>query len=1027
MHRAKWMAAIAVLAGCYQSSEAPEAARETGATDAGARDAGAGDDMTMRWRTVDVPFATGAEAEPPSALLQPGAMTRVHNARMTRQGSWEAQTQAQRQVLGNETYELLSDGTGVFSRREATVQALATDGDETEIGKSMRGRFEYKPSVAGFEDEPPYTVFLDNGKTVLVNKDAFAYYNADGSLHLRQDQSLYWVFIVKSGSNEFRAYTVNTSGDLVATDVDWSGDVPSPTSSTLFMGLVDTSYDSSDLRIGFEHDGTYDYIAFKESGSDTVTVRQSERDSFFGSIVSRGGFSVTPDFIDCAINPGTGTLVVVTANESITTGNRAFTINSSFVSASSITSIGGTSPTDGMRVAASRSDADDDTATWARISTIAGISNLDEYDFDLNSVTTFHEISEPLLVSRLYSVVIAGDRYVIGAWQSADPLQPHLVLGWLTHVGEHGSDGTAEVREAAVPLQDLAASVNRGTGAFGISYEADKVGLSPPNEDDGNIPMGALLAGGKARPILWRLSPDEALPDASWGTQLMLGGDQVQALAAGSMGDAVPRFYPHTVSPSEGSANGTALADGTYSYSLVSAIKYADGRVARSAPSPAVQVTTTGGPREVDITFNLPQAPQGIDDSRQDHVVEVYRTQDAGTLFHHVMDVSWEADGSYSITDDSPDADIADNPILYTTGGILANEAPPAAYDMAVANGRVWVIPAQDRQAVWPSKYPDADSPPAWNASLVLRFEEDAGELTAIGSLQGRAIAFKHDTIYVVPGEGPDNAGSGGFGTPEAVSRGIGCTNPRSVIETDEGLWFAHHNRMYRLTPSLQVQPAGSGVGNLEDVDGNTLDLDEISGATFDSVARSSVWSFANTETLLVHNVLYGTWTTRDMAGDHAIGTVSHSSTTHDGTRLWHTTHDGSSDLFVEDASLTPATGQNVEQYTLVTPWYRFGSLQGYRRFRKVMFQAESVYDLERSTFTVEARYDSDSSAAWTQIGSWSDSTDHVERRGVRMPTQKVQSVQLRLTVPADWRMLGMAFELGGYPGLFRLPSSKRE
>lgn len=1012
MHRAKWVVAIAVLAGCYQSSEAPGAAS----------DAGARDDMTMRWRTVDVPFATGAEAEPPSVLLQPGAMTRVHNARMTRQGAWEAETQAQRQVLGNETYELLSDGTGVFSRREATVQALATDGDETEIGKSIRGKLEYKPSVAGFGDDPPYTVILENGKTVITNRSAFAYYNADGSLYLYQDQSLYWVFVVKSGDNTFRTYQVNTSGDLIAADVDWSGDTPSTTSSTLFTGLVDTSYDSSDLRIGVEYDGTYDYIAFKESGASTVWVRRSERDSFFGDIVSRSGFSASPDMIDCAINPDTGTIVVVTGDESSTGGNRAFTISSSFGSPSAITSIGGTSPTDGMRIATAQADASDGTATWARISTTGGSSYLDEYDFDLNSVTAFGSIAEPILVSRLYSIVIAGTRYVIGAWQSTDTLQPHLILGWLTHVGEHGSDGTAEVREAAVPLQDLAASVDHEAGGFGASYASDKVGLSPPNDDDGNIPMGALLAGDKARPILWHLSPDEALPDASWGRQLMIGGDQVQTLAAGAMGDAVPRFYPHSVTLTSGTVTSGALEDGTYNYSFVPAFKYADGRIARGTPSPSVQITTTGGPREVDITFILPQAPQGIDDDRQDHVVEVYRTESNGTLFHLVKEVAWEADGGYSVTDDSPDSDIADNPILYTTGGILANEAPPSAYDMAVANGRVWIIPAQDRQAVWPSKYPDADSPPAWNASLVLRFEEDAGDLTAVGSLQGRAIVFKHDTVYVVPGEGPDNAGSGGFGTPEAVSRGIGCTNPRSVIETDEGLWFAHHNRMYLLTPSLQVQPAGSGVGNLEDVDGNALDLDEISGATFDSVARAAVWSFTNTETLLVHNVLYGTWTTRDMTAGLVTGTVSHSSTTHDGTRLWHTTYDGSSDLFVED------TSRILSAYELVTPWYKLGSLQGYRRFRRLWILGEALSTQANSIFEIRARYDFDESASWTVLEDTTvDLTEGKPfRYGVRMPRQKLNSIQLKITMTPEVRAIGMAFEVGGYPGLFRLPSGKK-
>ena len=54
-----------------------------------------------------------------------------------------------------------------------------------------------------------------------------------------------------------------------------------------------------------------------------------------------------------------------------------------------------------------------------------------------------------------------------------------------------------------------------------------------------------------------------------------------------------------------------------------------------------------------------------------------------------------------------------------------------------------------------------------------------------------RTIMFKADTVYTVNGDGIDVNGNGaGFGVAQIVETGIGCTEPRSIVQVPGGVMF---------------------------------------------------------------------------------------------------------------------------------------------------------------------------------------------------------------------------------------------
>lgn len=131
----------------------------------------------------------------------------------------------------------------------------------------------------------------------------------------------------------------------------------------------------------------------------------------------------------------------------------------------------------------------------------------------------------------------------------------------------------------------------------------------------------------------------------------------------------------------------------------------------------------------------------------------------------------------------------ASTEVLYTTGDVLANGCPPAAQFVAEANGRLWAGGGIDKTVIQASKPLNALLGVEWNSLDSFKVFMP-GDVTGMAALDSAVVAFTRDGAFVIHGSGPDLGGVGSFSEPQAIPSVAGCINHRSVISTQEGVFF---------------------------------------------------------------------------------------------------------------------------------------------------------------------------------------------------------------------------------------------
>jgi hypothetical protein len=164
---------------------------------------------------------------------------------------------------------------------------------------------------------------------------------------------------------------------------------------------------------------------------------------------------------------------------------------------------------------------------------------------------------------------------------------------------------------------------------------------------------------------------------------------------------------------------------------------------------------------------------------------------------------------------DGPTSDyngILTEPYLYTTGNVLDNVAPPSAKVLCVHQNRLIMGGADDPTVIWMSKELTPTDAPGFNDALTLTIS-DGGAVTGLASLNGNLLVFKRSSIFVVPGVLPDSTGyAPSMGEPIKLPAGVGCIEPRSLVETPVGVFFLSERGLEIIYPSLQVEQIGQKV-----------------------------------------------------------------------------------------------------------------------------------------------------------------------------------------------------------------------
>jgi hypothetical protein len=273
-------------------------------------------------------------------------------------------------------------------------------------------------------------------------------------------------------------------------------------------------------------------------------------------------------------------------------------------------------------------------------------------------------------------------------------------------------------------------------------------------------------------------------------------------------------LFPENITLAQ-STGGSLTLLGTYSYKVVWYWTDNLGRIHRSAPSPAISTTMTGSNNRVTVTIptlRLTQK-QGV---RTNVVAALFRTESNQVNYYRAssptsLTYNNPAADTITIVDDLADSVLIGREVLYTTGDIVENIAPPSTNIITIHQKRAFVLDEDGR--IWYSKENTAGKPIEFCDQFIIEVDAIGGKCTALSSLDDKLIIFKQNSIAYITGNGPDDRGLAGvWANPEFVTSDIGCIEPNSVVRSSDGILFKSRKGIYLLSRDLQISYVGSAV-----------------------------------------------------------------------------------------------------------------------------------------------------------------------------------------------------------------------
>lgn len=231
------------------------------------------------------------------------------------------------------------------------------------------------------------------------------------------------------------------------------------------------------------------------------------------------------------------------------------------------------------------------------------------------------------------------------------------------------------------------------------------------------------------------------------------------------------------------------------------------GNIHRSAPSVPITVTTTGTTST--NTINIPTLRLTYKTANKVRLV-VYRWSVAQQNYYRVSSITSPllnnpATDSVTFTDTFADSTILGNDLIYTTGGVVENIAPPACTAVALYKSRFMLIDAENPNQLWYSK-PVIQNVPVEFSDLFTIYvspttgaQGSTGESKVLSAMDDKLIIFKKDAAYYLTGNGPDITGANNdFTEPIFITSTVGSENPDSIafqpgglmLQSDKGIWL---------------------------------------------------------------------------------------------------------------------------------------------------------------------------------------------------------------------------------------------
>lgn len=222
-----------------------------------------------------------------------------------------------------------------------------------------------------------------------------------------------------------------------------------------------------------------------------------------------------------------------------------------------------------------------------------------------------------------------------------------------------------------------------------------------------------------------------------------------------------------------------------------------------------------------------------------------------------------------SIEDSLSDTDLIDNPVLYTTGGVAGNIAPPSQYDIAVWKDRVFL--ATTENTVWFSKRFVEGQETGFSESFIRSVDNRAEKIRAICPNLEHMLILGARNGYYMSGDGPSSTGAGpGFSPLRRFAPGQGALDGCCRVETPVGVFFQTRQGLMLCDRSMKVSFKGAKVADSYVSTNNYM----IDGHVLEDTHEVRFTGYG-TGGILVYNYLFDQFAAWDLHADLKVNAAS--------------------------------------------------------------------------------------------------------------------------------------------------------
>ena len=329
----------------------------------------------------------------------------------------------------------------------------------------------------------------------------------------------------------------------------------------------------------------------------------------------------------------------------------------------------------------------------------------------------------------------------------------------------------------------------------------------------------------------------------------------------------------------------------------------------------------------------------------------VYRTLANGSTYYRCAWSSTQVNNPYArtigYTDTESDAQLlaAGRGEVYTSGGVLEWETPPAARHVQVSGGRVWLTSAEAAE-VWPSSEMVGGEAPHWSPVTRITLDDATDRLVGTGWLDGLLVLFSRDRLYVVDaGAGPGDVGVPPWPRPQAIQSSGGCVSARSIVSFKDGVFYRAVDSFKILSRGREILDVGEAVRDITDAYPLTLD------AALDAARERVLFLVGNdvgSARVLCYDYRHtgpdgmGSWSDWDFTEVSSLTRLA----------IWKNqavaSYTSQATVLLEGAGATPGWDETLGgpewiTGTVETPWIYLAALAGYQRAWRAVLELERL------------------------------------------------------------------------------------